>query len=205
MPSTLWSAPAAVGNNQPFVQSTITAAVLDITPGAASGTIGGAYEIPPGMLNLGTRLRIVSWGSYIATTTASTMAFGFYMNNPGVTILTTPAVLTLGNAITAVASTMPWQLEYWGVIAAVSTTTGTTGSIVGRGRFTYSVATGWTGTSTAQATTIAPQTVGAQTVAQTATGMITYNTQCIQVGCTVTTATGLTSITTNELTCEILG
>ena len=201
MPSTLWSAPAAVGNNQPFVQSTITAAVLDITPGAASGTIGGAYEIPPGMLNLGTRLRIVAWGSYIATTTASTMAFGFYMNNPGVTILTTPAVLTLGPAVTAVASTMPWMLEYWGLVAAVSTTTGTTGSIVGRGRFTAN-ATSWV---TAETTNIAPQTVGAQTVAQTATGMITYNTQCIQVGCTVTTATGLTSITTNELTCEILG
>ena len=201
MPSTLWSAPAAVGNNQPFVQSTITAAVLDITPGAASGTIGGAYEIPPGMLNLGTRLRIVAWGSYIATTTASTMAFGFYMNNPGVTILTTPAVLTLGPAVTAVASTMPWMLEYWGLVAAVSTTTGTTGSIVGRGRFTANV-TSWV---TAETTNIAPQTVGAQTVAQTATGMITYNTQCIQVGCTVTTATGLTSITTNELTCEILG
>jgi len=48
-------------------------------------------------------------------------------------------------------------------------------------------------------------TVGAQTVAQTATGMITYNSQCILVGATVTTATGLTSITTNELTCEVLG
>jgi len=201
MPQTMWSAPPAVGNNQPFVQSTITAAVLDITPGAASGTTGGQYEIPAGMLNLGTRLRIIAWGSYIATTTASTMAFGFYMNNPGVTILTTPAVLTLGPAVTAVASTMPWMLEYWGLIAAVSTVTGTTGSIVGRGRFS-SPATSWT---TAPSETIAPQTVGAQTVAQTATGMITYNAQAIQVGCTVTTATGLTSITTNELTCEVLG
>jgi hypothetical protein len=193
MPGTLWSAPAAVGNNQPFVQSVITAAVLDISP--------GEYLIPSGTLNLGTRVRITAWGSYIATTTASTMAFGFYMNNPGVTILTTPAVLTLGPAITAVASTMPWMLEYWGVIAAVSTTTGTAGSIVGRGRFS-SPATSWT---TAPSESIAPQTVGAQTVAQTATGMITYNSQNILVGCTVTTATGLTSITTNELTCELIG
>jgi len=200
MPQTLWSAPTAVGNNQPFVQSTITAAVLDITPSGASN-VGGVYDIPAGMLNLGTRLRIVAWGSYIATTTASTMAFGFYMNNPGTTILTTPAVLTLGPAVTAVASTMPWELEYWGIISAVSTVTGTNGQIVGRGRFA-SPATSWT---TAPSWVIAPQTVGAQTVAQTATGMITYNAQCIQVGCTVTTATGLTSITTNELTCEILG
>jgi hypothetical protein len=35
--------------------------------------------------------------------------------------------------------------------------------------------------------------------------MITTSAQCILVGATVTTATGLTSITTNELTCELLG
>jgi hypothetical protein len=193
MPGTLWSAPAAVGNSQPFVQSTITAAVLDVTPAVC--------EIPAGMLNLGTRVRIIAWGSYIATTTASTIAWGFYMNNPGTSILTTPAVLTLGPAVTCVASTMPWMLEYWGIIAAVSTTAGTAGSIVGRGRQS-SPATSWV---TAPSEAIAPQAVGSQTVAQTATGMITYNNQCVLVGATVTTATGLTSITTNELTCEILG
>lgn len=193
MPATLWSAPANVGNNQPLVQSVITAAVLDITPAVC--------EIPAGMLNLGTRVRLSAWGSYIATTTASTMAFGFYMNNAGTSILTTPAVLTLGPAITAVATTMPWELEYKGVIAAVSTTAGTAGSIVGRGRFISNV-TSWV---TAETVNITPQAVGSQTVAQTATGMITYNAQCILVGCTVTTATGITSITTNELTCEILG
>jgi len=193
MPSTMWSAPADVGNSQPFVQSTITAAVLDVSP--------GTYLIPAGMLDAGTRLRITAWGSYIATTTASTIAWGFYMNNPGVTILTTPAVLTLGPAITCVASTMPWMLEYWGVINAESTTTGTAGSIVGRGRFS-SPLTSWT---TAPSEFITPQTVGAQTVAQTATGMITYNEQNLFVGATVTTATGLTSITTNEMTCELIG
>ena len=193
MPSTLWSAPANVGNNLPFVQSTITAAVLDVTPAVC--------EIPAGMLNTGTRVRLTAWGSYIATTTASTIAWGFYMNNPGTSILTTPAVLTLGPAITCIATTMPWKLEYWGLIAAVSTTAGTAGSIVGRGMQTTHL-TSWTGTVVES---ITPQSVGAQTVAQTATGMITYNNQCILVGATVTTATGLTSITTNELTCEILG
>jgi hypothetical protein len=193
MPSTLWSAPAAIGNNQPLVQSSISAAVLDITPAVC--------EIPAGMLNLATRVRLTAWGSYIATTAASTMAFGFYMNNPGVSILTTPAVLTLGPAVTAVASTMPWELEYKGIIAAVSTTAGTAGSIVGRGRFISNL-TSWV---TAETIAITPQAVANQTVAQTATGMITYNAQCVLVGCTVTTATGITSITTNELTCEIIG
>jgi len=193
MPVTLWSAPTQEGNPAPFVQSTITAAVLDVSPGTCL--------IPAGMLDLGTRLRIIAWGQYIATTTASTITWGFYMNNPGVTILTTPAVLTLGPAITCVASTMPWMLEYWGTITAQSTTTGTAGQIIGRGRFSCPL-TSWT---TAPSEFITPQAVGNQTVAQTATGMITYNTQNIFVGATVTTATGLTSITTNELTCEIVG
>jgi hypothetical protein len=35
--------------------------------------------------------------------------------------------------------------------------------------------------------------------------MNTATTQNVLVGATVTTATGLTSITTNELTCEIIG
>ena len=194
MPATFWSAPTQEGNAAPFVQSTITAAVLDVSP--------GQYLIPAGMLDVGTRLRIVAWGQYIATTTASTITWGFYMNGPGSTILTTPAVLGLGPAITCVASTMPWMLEYWGTITAASVTANaTTGQIIGRGRFSCPL-TSWT---TAPSEFIVPQTVGAQTVQQTATGMNTAATQNILVGATVTTATGLTSITTNELTCEILG
>jgi hypothetical protein len=193
MPSTLWSAPVAIGNSAPLVQSSISAAVLDITP---PGCI-----IPAGYLNLGTRVRITAWGSYIATTTASTMAFGFYMGNVGA-LITAPAVtLTLGPAVTAVATTMPWMLEYWGLIAAVSTTSTTSGSIVGRGRFTSNI-TSWV---TVETTNIAPQAVASQTQAQTAAGMNTSVEQTVLVGCTVTTATGITSITTNELTCELLG
>jgi hypothetical protein len=194
MPATFWSAPTQEGNAAPFVQSTISAAVLDVSP--------GQYLIPAGMLDVGTRLRIVAWGQYIATTTASTMAFGFYMNNPGTTILTTPAVLTLGPAVTAVVATMPWQLEYFGTITAASVVANaTTGQIIGRGRF-FSPVTSWV---TAGNWVITPQSAANQTVQQTATGMNTATTQNILVGCTVTTATGLTSITTNELTCEVIG
>ncbi len=90
--------------------------------------------------------------------------------------------------------------EYWGLIAAMTTTTAS-GSITGRGRFA-SALTSWV---TAETLNVAPQAVASQTVAQTATGMITTNEQNVLVGCTVTTATGITSITTNELTCELLG
>lgn len=193
MPATFWSAPTQEGNPAPFVQSTITAALLDISP--------GTYLIPAGMLNVGTRVRIVAWGSYIATTTASTITWGLYMANPG-TAIGSAVVLGVGPAVTCVASTMPWQLEYWGTITAASVTANaTTGQIVGRGRFS-SPLTSW---ATAPSEFIVPQTVGAQTVQQSANGMNTAATQNVLVGATVTTATGLTSITTNELTCELLG
>lgn len=153
------------------------------------------------MLDLGTRLRIVAWGQYIATTTASTITWGFYMANPG-TVIGSAVVLGIGPAVTCVASTMPWQLEYFGTISALSVAANaTTGQIIGRGRF-WSPATNWT---TAANWVIVPQTAAAQTVQQTTNGMNTAATQNVLVGATVTTATGLTSITTNELTCEILG
>jgi hypothetical protein len=194
MPATFWSAPTQEGNPTPFVQSTITAAVLDVSP--------GQYLIPAGMLDVGTRLRISAWGQYIATTTASTITWGFYMGNVGGTILTPPVTLTLGPAVTCVATTMPWELEYKGTISAASVSANaTTGQIIGRGRF-FSPITSWI---TAGNWLITPQSAANQTVQQTANGMNTATTQNIFVGATVTTATGLTSITTNELTCEILG
>jgi hypothetical protein len=123
------------------------------------------------------------------------------MANPG-TVIVSAVVLCVGPAITCVASTMPWMLEYWGTItAAAVAANATTGQIIGRGRFSCPL-TSWT---TAPSEFIVPQTVGAQTVQQTASGMNTATTQNVLVGATVTTATGLTSITTNELTCEILG
>jgi len=193
MPATFWSAPTQEGNAAPFVQSTISAALLDVSP--------GAYLIPAGMLNLGTRLRIVAWGQYIATTTASTITWGFYMANPG-TVIGSGVVLTLGPAVTCVATTMPWHLEYFGTITASSVTANaTTGQIIGRGRF-FSPVTSWV---TAGNWVITPQSAANQTVQQTASGMNTAATQNVLVGATVTTATGLTSITTNELTCEVIG
>ncbi len=198
MPSTLWSAPAQYGNTQPFVNSTLSVATLDMSP--------GEYVIPAGVLNLGTRVRIIAWGSYIsASSTTTGLAFSFVMNAPGTAtpLATTPAVLTTGPVVTVVASTMPWMLEYWGVITATSVNANTTtGQIVGRGRQSIPL-TSWV---TAPAEFIAPQTVGAQTVQQTATAMNTSVPQQLFAAVALsTTATGMTSITTNELTCEIIG
>jgi hypothetical protein len=198
MPITLWSAPTQEGNPTPFVNSTLSVALLDMSP--------GQYLIPAGTLDQGTRLRIVAWGSYSsASSTTTTLQFGLYMNAPGTPLSTTPATLGLGPAITVFAvAGMPWMIEYFGTITAASVVANaTTGQIVGQGRFTYNSGTGWTG---ARTSAIVPQTLALQTVQQTATGMNTANTQNILVGCTLgVTATGMTSITTNELTCEIIG
>lgn len=192
MPNTQWSAPADQGNAAPFVQSTITAAILDISP--------GTYLIPAGALDAGVRLRCMAWGDYVATTTASTMTFGFYIGNPG-TAITSALALALSSAHTCVVGTLPWMMEFWGVIATESTTTGTVATVNGRGRFSW-MTTSWTATYSQE---IMPQTVGATVATQTANGLVTYNEQNIFAGCTVTTATGLTSITCDELTCELVG
>jgi hypothetical protein len=196
MPITLWSAPTQEGNGQPFVNSTLSVALLDMSP--------GTYLIPAGQLDVGTRLRIVAWGSYIsASSTTTTLTFGLYMGAPA-TAIGSCVVLGIGPAVTVVAvAGMPWMIEYFGTITAASTTASTTaGQIVGRGRFS------WTSTSftATYSTAIIPQTLALQTVAQATANMNTATTQNVLVGCTLgTTATGMTSITTNELTCEIIG
>ena len=203
MPGTLWSAPVPALNNNSLVTSSFTTATLtDISP--------AQVIINPPQLNVGTRVRLVAHGSYIATTTASTLTFGFYMTaastatvaNP---LVATSAVLGVGPAVTAVAVTgIPWGMQYFGVIQKISSPVIglTNATIVGRGY-------GWNGTSlTAITFTPIPQTLAAVTVAQTGTpgfGMVTNIAQLVSVGCTVATNTGLTSVTTDELTCELLG
>lgn len=198
MPSTVWSGPAQgqgpLGSASLVTSSFTTATLTDISP----------YQslVQPGSLNIGTRVRITAAGSYIATTTASTITWGLYMNTAGTVIGTTPAILCVSPAIAAVAiSGITWVLQYWGHIAAVSTTTGTAASIVGHGTCT----TGLTSLTAAMQVTPMPVTVAGMTVAQTATGLITYTEQNVMVGATIATNTGLTSVTTDELTCELIG
>ena len=203
MPGTLWSAPVPALNSNSLVISPATATLTDISP--------AQVIINPPQLNVGTRVRLTAHGSYIATTTASNFTWGFYMTAASTATLAnnlvaTSAVLGVSPAVTAVAVTgIPWIAEYWGVIQKMSSPVIglTNASIVGRGRLT-------TGTSlTAFATPVPiPQTLAAVTVAQTGTpgfGMVTNIAQLVSVGATVAVNTGLTSITCDELSCELLG
>jgi len=203
MPGTLWSAPVPALNSNSSVSSPATATLTDISP--------AQVIINPPQLAVGTRVRLTAHGSYIATTTASTVTYGFYMTAASTAtaannLVATSAILGVSPAVSAVAvSGIPWILQYWGRISAISSPIIglTNASIVGRGTLL-------TGSSlTAFATPVPiPQTLAAVTVAQTGTpgfGMVTNIAQLVSVGVTIATNTGFTSITCDELTCELLG
>lgn len=204
MPGTLWSAPVPTLNRTSVTLSPATATLTDISPAQV-------ILFPP-QLNEGTRVRLVAHGSYTATTTATGVTYGFYMTaastatvaNP---LVATSAVLGASGSIAAVIGTgIPWQMQYWGVIQKVSSpVTGlTNATIIGRGI----VNTGASLTAWAASPSTIPQTLAAVTVAQTGTpgfGMVTNIAQLASVGVTLATNTGFTSITCDELTCELLG
>ena len=134
MPGTLWSAPVpALNSNSEVCQLSTTATLTDIAP--------AQVIINPPQLNVGTRVRLTAHGSYIATTTASTLTFGFYMTAASTATIANPlvatsAVLGVGPAVTAVAvSGIPWGMLYWGRISLdlIADHRATNAQIVGRG------------------------------------------------------------------------
>jgi len=201
MPSTLWSAPSSQGNDASLVTSsfTVSPALNDISPAAC--------VIPAGTLISGTRIRLYAAGNYISTTTASSVKWGFYLSQAGVAMGVTTSAILAETASTAVANTVsvawPWQLYYSGVVNEQSVqVNSTTGKITGQG---WSMMP--TSLTALTAPTVMPLTAALRTVTQTATitGMNTLNTLVAQVAVTVAVNTGLTSITVDELTCELLG
>jgi hypothetical protein len=191
-----WSAPSAYPlTGTSLTTSSFTASTLgDISPYAC--------PIPPGLLDLGTRIRLFATGSYTGTSTSVTLTWGFYLNAIN-TAIASGIVLGLGPTITVASLTgCPWMIEYWGHVAAVSGPgTGTGASFVGRGRFTI-------GTSlTAFATPYPiPQTLAAVTVAQSGSAGSTISEQNVQLGLTPgASVTNLTNVITDELTCELIG
>lgn len=196
MPGTLWSSPSS--NQQGAVSKTTssvtTATLTDISPNQCL--------IPAGTLNLGTRVRCRAAGEYTATTTASALTWGFYMNQQGTAITTTAAVLAATASTAAVVATAwPFILEYTGVIQALSISqNNTTASIVGQG---WSLLPASLTTFTGPLPM--PITAALRTVAQTATGLNTETNQIVMLGLTVATNTGWSSVTVDELTCELIG
>jgi hypothetical protein len=197
MPGTLWSAPSGQQQSASSLttSSFTTATLTDISPAPCL--------IPAGTLNLGTRVRLFAAGSYTATTTASALKWGFYMNQAGTPITTTEAILAeTASTAAAVATSWPWELYYSGVMQALSVNqNATTAKIVGQG-WSMVLPTSLTAWG---APAPMPLTAALRTVTQTATGLNTETTQNVMLGLTVATNTGFSSVTVDELTCELIG
>jgi hypothetical protein len=196
MPGTLWSAPSSAqqGAATLVTSSFTTATLTDISPAQCL--------IPAGTLNLGTRIRLRAAGEYTATTTASALTWGFYMNQAGTAITSTAAILAATASTAAVVATAwPFIIEYTGVMQALSVAqNATTAKIVGQGWSMLPASlTSFTGPIPM------PITAALRTVVQTATGLNTETNQVVSLGLTVATNTGFTSATVDELTCELIG
>lgn len=193
MPGTLWSAPVQ-NLNTASASPAIAAALTDISP--------AEVVIWPGQLQLGTRIRLYAHGEYTATSATPTVIFGFYMNQVGTAIGTTQATLAASAANTASASATAWPWSIWWngrVIALTGPADGANAQVYGQGECKFpSSLTAWT-------ISPIPLTAALRTVSQTATGLLTTTAQKIMIGSTWSTATGVTSLTCDELTCELLG
>lgn len=195
MPSTLWSAPVP---NLGIVSNTtaVAAALTDYSP--------AEVVIPPGMLSLGTRIRLRAFGSYVTSAATATPTFGFYMSNAGTSLVSgTSLALAVTGAITVANSgsaSWPWAMEWDGQVRAVSTAASGTGVYFGQGKFFNPASI-----STFAAAFALPITLALRTATQIAGGGNTNVGQMISVGISPNVTTALTTLTCDELTCELLG
>lgn len=198
MPSTVWSAPVQP-LNVASASPAIAAAITDISP--------TEVVILPGMLQAGTRIRLYAHGEYTTTSATPTCVLGFYLNQVGTAIGTTPAILAAGpaNAAGATATAAPWQAWWNGRVTAVTgpADAASSATVYGQGEVKWSTVAG--GGAAWTAITAVPLTAALKSVAQTATGLITTTAQKVIIASTWSTVTAVTSMTCDELTCELLG
>jgi hypothetical protein len=193
MPGTLWSAPVpplGVASNS----AAVAAALTDYSP---QETV-----ILPGLLNLGTRIRLRAYGSYVSSAATATPTFGFYIANSG-TALASAVPVAVTAAVTVAntgSASWPWAMEWDGQVRTVSTSVAATGSLFGNGKF-YNPAS----ISSYAAPFAMPVTLALRTVTQTSNGGNTQLGQTVFVGIFPNVTTALATMTCDELTCELIG
>jgi hypothetical protein len=196
MPSTLWSAPVpplgVVSNS-----AAVAAALTDYSP---QETV-----IPGGLLNVGTRIRLRASGSYVTSAATATPTWGFYLTNAGSTLTAGTSLALAVTAAQTVANTAsaswPWSMEWDGQVRAVSTAAAASAVYFGQGKYYPPV----TNISTFAAPQAMPITLALRTVTQVAGGGNTQLGQMVSVGIFPNVTTALTTLTCDELTCELLG
>jgi len=199
MPANAWSAPPTPQQNDASLttSSFTTATLTDISPAPCF--------IPAGTINSSTRIRLHATGNYTATTTASSLKWGFYLTQAGSAISATASAALAETASTAavVATAWPFILDYSGVFNEVSVSqNATTGKVTGQG---YSLLPASLTTFTGPVPM--PMTAAARTVTQTSTitGLNTLTNLIAMLGITVATNTGFSNVVVDELTCELIG
>lgn len=199
MSGNVWTAPAGQAPLG-YVSSTpaVAAAATDLSP----------WHPPllPGQMNLGTRLRLRAAGEITCTSGVSgTETLAFYINGIGTAFGTTPAILASSGAQTLANGTgFPWIIEWQGYFSAVTDTSpGAPNS--GAAQLKGQGVCYWGSSLSAFTITPMPQTLAARTIAQTATGLLTNTAQYAAVVGTLSTTTDVTSVTCDELTCELIG
>jgi hypothetical protein len=195
MPGTLWSAPVpplGVASNS----AAVAAALTDYSP---QETV-----ILAGLLNLGTRIRLRAYGSYVSSAATATPTFGFYLSNAGTALVAGTSLPLAATGAVTVANTgsasWPWAMEWDGQVRTVSTATAGTATFFGNGKF-------WNPSAiTAYAVPFAiPITLALRTATQVAGGGNTQLSQMVSVGIFPNVTTALATMTCDELTCELLG
>jgi hypothetical protein len=194
MPATSWSAPVpplGIASNATAVAGALT----DYTP---QETI-----IWPGQLNLGTRIRLRAYGSYVTSAATATPTWGFYLTNAGSALSGSSLALAITAALTVVntsSASWPWAMEWEGQVRTVSTATAGTATYFGNGKYFPP-----SSISAYSAPQVLPITAALRTATQVSGGGNTALGQMVSVGISPNVTTALATLTCDEMTCELLG
>lgn len=165
-----------------------TASAADLSPGGSIVSL--AKTITPGMLQLGTILRLRASGEYTTGTTANPLSLGFYWGGVGGIAIAANTALASVASLTAA----PWWMEWEGEFRAL----GSSGSLKGTGLVHVPGAGG--SLSSDQATFPIPVTQALRTVT-----VDTSTTKVVTAGGGFTAITGGSSVTCYRLTAELIG
>lgn len=184
MPQFPWAAPVPPLSSADGTPNT-TAVLADVSPGGL--VIGAAKTIYPGMLSVGTVIRLRARGEVTQGTTGNTLSIGFWWGGVAGTAIAALAGVTVGVSATA----WPWWLEWEGEVRA----TGSAGSVKGCGYLSPP-----TSLAADQANIPVPATAAARTVTLDMSAA-----KAVTVGAAFSATTGGVSVTCYSLTAELLG
>jgi hypothetical protein len=165
---------------------------LNVTAGAAYANLNTITDVSPApqivlpanLLDVGQVLRMKAFG-VLSTTVTPTIILGFYYGAVAGTALAASAAITTGSGVTNV----PWEIEYEGRVR----TTGTGGTIMGRGTMQLGTSVSAITFNPLPATALATVTIDTTTAKQ------------VTVGATWSAASASNTLTCHHFGVELIG